>query len=96
MPALAGCLSPNLKTVLNACFHLPSTSTRRIPPPPARLSPPCPPARPPAAADGLHAFATCMVSYGFMGDVMAESESYRWLGPLRYDVVRGRGGAGRD
>lgn len=41
----------------------------------------------PTAADGTHAFATCMLSYGFMGDVMAESENYRWLGPLRYDVV---------
>ena len=40
------------------------------------------------AADGHHAFATCMLSYGFMGDVMAESEHWRWLGPLRYDVVR--------
>jgi len=29
-----------------------------------------------------------MLSYGFMGDVMAESENYRWLGPLRYDMVR--------
>ena len=28
-----------------------------------------------------------MLSYGFMGDVMVESENYRWLGPLRYDVV---------
>lgn len=49
--------------------------------------------RPPpvlCAADGHHAFASCMVSYGFMGDVMAESENYRWLGPLRYDVVRRR------
>lgn len=44
--------------------------------------PPC------SAADGAHAFATCMLSYGFMGDVMAESENWRWLGPLRYDVVR--------
>lgn len=39
------------------------------------------------AAEGRHAFATCMLSYGFMGDVMVESENYRWLGPLRYDVV---------
>jgi ceramide kinase len=38
-------------------------------------------------ADGRHAFATCMLSYGFMGDVMVESENYRWLGPLRYDVI---------
>ncbi|KAL4433742.1 hypothetical protein ABPG75_000183 [Micractinium tetrahymenae] len=39
------------------------------------------------SANGHHAFATCMVSYGFMGDVMAESENYRWLGPLRYDMI---------
>lgn len=52
---------------------------------PLTLAPP-----PSRAADGHHAFATCMVSYGFMGDVMAESENYRWLGPLRYDVVRRR------
>lgn len=32
-------------------------------------------------------FATCMASYGFMGDLMMESENVRWLGPLRYDVV---------
>lgn len=53
----------------------------------------CPLVCPLAAADGQHAFATCMVSYGFMGDVMAESESYRWLGPLRYDMVRGGAGS---
>ena len=29
-------------------------------------------------------------SYGFMGDVMAESERLRWLGPLRYDLVGAR------
>ena len=36
---------------------------------------------------GLPDFATCMVSYGFMGDLMAESERLRWLGPARYEVV---------
>lgn len=35
-------------------------------------------------------FATCMVSYGFMGDLMAESENLRWLGPMRYELVGAR------
>ncbi|RMZ56502.1 hypothetical protein APUTEX25_001349 [Auxenochlorella protothecoides] len=35
-------------------------------------------------------FAVCMASYGFMGDLMAESEGLRWLGPLRYEVVGAR------
>lgn len=26
-----------------------------------------------------------MVGYGFYGDVLAESERHRWMGPLRYD-----------
>lgn len=39
------------------------------------------------AADGTTEFATCMASYGFMGDLMAESEGLRWMGPLRYEVV---------
>ncbi|GAB4813614.1 hypothetical protein N2152v2_000660 [Parachlorella kessleri] len=38
-------------------------------------------------ADGHHEFATCMASYGFMGDLMEESERYRWLGPKRYDLI---------
>ncbi|KAL4517220.1 hypothetical protein Ndes2437B_g06825 [Nannochloris sp. 'desiccata'] len=39
------------------------------------------------AADGTTEFATCMASYGFMGDLMSESESLRWIGPLRYELV---------
>lgn len=39
------------------------------------------------AADGSTEFATCMASYGFMGDLMAESEGLRWMGPLRYEVI---------
>lgn len=29
-------------------------------------------------------------SYGFMGDLMAESEGMRWAGPVRYEVVGAR------
>lgn len=32
-------------------------------------------------------YATCMASYGFMGDLMRKSEGMRWMGPLRYDVA---------
>ena len=32
-------------------------------------------------------YACCIATYGFMGDVVKESEHHRWLGPLRYDVV---------
>ena len=39
------------------------------------------------AADGTTEFAMSMASYGFMGDLMAESEKYRWMGPLRYEVM---------
>ncbi len=39
------------------------------------------------AADGTTEFATCMASYGFMGDLMSESEALRWMGPLRYELV---------
>jgi len=39
------------------------------------------------AADGTTEFATSMASYGFMGDLMSESESLRWIGPLRYELV---------
>lgn len=28
-----------------------------------------------------------IICAGFMGDVMAASEGYRWLGPVRYDLV---------
>jgi ceramide kinase len=32
-------------------------------------------------------FACCIATYGFMGDVVQESEHHRWLGPLRYDII---------
>ncbi|KAL1020933.1 hypothetical protein UPYG_G00006590 [Umbra pygmaea] len=30
-------------------------------------------------------YSVSLVGYGFYGDVMAESEKHRWMGPLRYD-----------
>eukprot|EP00887_Chlorella_sp_A99_P006239 scaffold3.g6239.t1 len=36
---------------------------------------------------GTTIFSSCMASYGFMGDVMADSEAYRFMGPVRYDLV---------
>lgn len=36
---------------------------------------------------GSTIFSSCMASYGFMGDVMASSENFRFLGPVRYDLV---------
>ncbi len=32
-------------------------------------------------------FALSMASFGFFGDVMEESEKWRWIGPMRYDLV---------
>jgi ceramide kinase len=32
-------------------------------------------------------YACCIATYGFMGDVVQESEQHRWLGPLRYDLI---------
>lgn len=36
---------------------------------------------------GTVRYACCIATYGFMGDVVQESERHRWLGPLRYDLV---------
>lgn len=30
-------------------------------------------------------YSVSLVGYGFYGDVLAESERHRWMGPLRYD-----------
>lgn len=36
----------------------------------------------------MHSFFLLLLcSYGFMGDLMAESEGYRWMGPLRYELI---------
>lgn len=32
-------------------------------------------------------FASCIAAAGFMGEVMVQAESLRWLGPLRYDLT---------
>ena len=37
--------------------------------------------------DGLHRYATCVASYGYMGDLMHCSESLRWMGPSRYNLA---------
>ncbi|XP_029975719.1 ceramide kinase isoform X1 [Salarias fasciatus] len=36
-------------------------------------------------ASALVRYSVSMVGYGFYGDVLAESEKHRWMGPLRYD-----------
>lgn len=30
-------------------------------------------------------YSVSLLGYGFYGDVLAESEKHRWMGPLRYD-----------
>lgn len=42
------------------------------------------PAPPPAS---FPAFPCLCSAYGFLSDVVASSESYRFLGPFRYDLV---------
>lgn len=37
--------------------------------------------------DGLHRYATCVASYGYMGDLMHLSERLRWIGPSRYNFA---------
>ncbi|XP_041802598.1 ceramide kinase family protein isoform X2 [Chelmon rostratus] len=36
-------------------------------------------------ASALVRYSVSLLGYGFYGDVMAESEKHRWMGPLRYD-----------
>ncbi|XP_026224600.1 ceramide kinase family protein [Anabas testudineus] len=36
-------------------------------------------------ASALVRYSVSMLGYGFYGDVLAESEKHRWMGPLRYD-----------
>ncbi|KAM9343692.1 ceramide kinase [Pholidichthys leucotaenia] len=36
-------------------------------------------------ASALMRYSVSLVGYGFYGDVLAESEKHRWMGPLRYD-----------
>lgn len=30
-------------------------------------------------------FYSSVISYGFLGDVLKESEKFRWMGPKRYE-----------
>ena len=36
--------------------------------------------------DMRHRFAVCVASYGYMGDLMKDSEKLRWMGPARYNI----------
>lgn len=36
--------------------------------------------------DLKHRFAVCVASYGYMGDLMKDSEKLRWMGPARYNI----------
>ncbi|XP_041859890.1 ceramide kinase family protein [Melanotaenia boesemani] len=36
-------------------------------------------------ASALVRYSVSLIGYGFYGDVLAESEKHRWMGPLRYD-----------
>ncbi len=36
--------------------------------------------------DRQHRFAVCVASYGYMGDLMKDSEKLRWMGPARYNI----------
>lgn len=36
---------------------------------------------------GGQKYSTCLVGYGFMGDIIRTSESLRCLGPVRYDLA---------
>ncbi|XP_042265340.1 ceramide kinase family protein [Thunnus maccoyii] len=38
-------------------------------------------------AAALVRYSVSLVGYGFYGDVLAESEKHRWMGPLRYDYA---------
>ena len=37
--------------------------------------------------DSHHRYATCVASYGYMGDLMQRSEGMRWMGPSRYNLA---------
>ena len=39
------------------------------------------------SADGERRFCVCIASYGYMGDLMRESEKLRFLGPSRYNLA---------
>lgn len=37
--------------------------------------------------DGQRRFCCCVAAYGYMGDLMCESERLRWVGPGRYNLA---------
>lgn len=37
--------------------------------------------------DGERRFCCCVAAYGYMGDLMNESERLRWMGPSRYNLA---------
>uniref|UniRef100_A0A8C5NAQ9 Ceramide kinase-like n=1 Tax=Gouania willdenowi TaxID=441366 RepID=A0A8C5NAQ9_GOUWI len=37
-------------------------------------------------ASAIVRYSVSLLGYGFYGDVLAESEKHRWMGPLRYDI----------
>lgn len=39
------------------------------------------------SGDGTRRFCICVASYGYLGDLMRESEKMRFLGPSRYTLA---------
>lgn len=39
------------------------------------------------SVEGNTEYAVSMASYGFMGDLMEASERFRWMGPMRYEIM---------
>ena len=39
------------------------------------------------SGDGARRFCICVAAYGYMGDLMRESEKMRFLGPSRYTLA---------
>jgi ceramide kinase len=39
------------------------------------------------SGDGESRHSVCYAAYGYMGDLMRQSERLRWLGPLRYTLA---------
>ena len=37
--------------------------------------------------DGHYRYSVCVASYGYMGDLMKQSERMRWVGPARYNLA---------
>jgi ceramide kinase len=39
------------------------------------------------SSEGEVRYSVCVAAYGYMGDLMRQSESLRWMGPSRYNVA---------